>query len=115
MLKCLSLGLGAALGGALLLILLSAALLAFGLPDGWIPFFAHLTALCSALCGGFCAGMKSKERGLVMGALAGGTVVLLHGILSLLWGEVSFSLLSFGALELMGGTLGGIFGVNLRK
>ena len=59
--------------------------------------------------------MKSKERGLVMGALAGGTVVLLHGILSLLWGEVSFSLLSFGALELMGGTLGGIFGVNLRK
>ena len=113
--KCLVWGLAVAVGGAFGMLLLCAALLSLGLPDGWIPFFAHFSVLAASLGGGLVAGKKRGEGGILIGGLTGGGVLLLHLAVTLLWGEASLSCLSFGALELMGGTLGGIFGVNLRR
>jgi len=100
---------------ALLLTLLSAALLALGVPDGWVGPFSFVTVTLSALAGGFCAGRKGKEAGLATGALTGLTLALLHLGLTLLVGEISLSLLLFSLGEVLGGGVGGILGVNLRR
>lgn len=113
--KALLLGSAVAVGGAFVLLLLCAALLALGMPDGFIPFFAHASVLIASLGGGLCVGFKRGEGGLLGGALLGLCVVLLHLAATLLFGEFSLSCLTFGALELMGAALGGIFGVNLRR
>ncbi len=109
------LGLCVALGSALLLTLLFSALLALGIPDGVIPFFAHLTVLFAALGGGLAAGIKGKENGLMLGLSTGIALFLLHLLLSALFGEISLSLLTYLAAEVLGGALGGILGVNLRR
>ena len=113
--KSVLLGLGIALITALILTFAFSALLALGVPDGWLPCFSHLTVLLGALTGGFFGGIKGKERGLVTGSLTGIGLFLLHLLFTVLWGDPSLSLLSFLAAEVLGGALGGILGVNLRK
>lgn len=115
MLKCLLPAVLFASGGVALLMLLSAALLSLGLPDGWIPFLSHFTVLGASLGGGLFAGWKNRGRGLLVGGLTGLCVGILHTAVTLLWGAVSLSCLTYGLSEVLGGALGGIFGVNLRK
>lgn len=112
--KGVVLGLAVSLGAAVLLTFGFAALLAVGVPDGWIALFAHLTALLAALAGGCAAGMKGKSNGLLTGLFAGVALFLIHFLATILFGELSFSCLTFLAVEALGGVLGGIFGVNLR-
>ena len=114
-LKCLLLGLILALVGTGIMMLLFAALLSLGFPDGWIPFFAHLAVLLAASAGGLGAGIKSGGKGLLVGLLTGIALFAVHLTVVLLWGKVSFSCLTYLAMEGMGGCLGGILGVNLRK
>ena len=114
-LKPLLFGVIPAVGGAGLLTLLFTLLLTLGVPDGWIPFFAHLAVLLAALGGGLLAGLKGREHGLVLGCATGLVLFFVHFLIILFWGTLSFSCLTFGLAEGMGGALGGIFGVNLRK
>ncbi len=114
-LKSLLLGLLLALGGAGLLMFLFAALLSLGIPDGFLPFFAHTAMLLAGVIGGIGAGIKRGDKGLLMGAATGIALFVLHLGVTLLWGSVSLSCLTYLAMELMGGCLGGILGVNLRK
>lgn len=112
--KGILMGLAAALGAAVLLTFLFSAILALGVPDGWISLFAHLTALLAAVAGGFVAGLKGKNNGLLTGLLAGIALFLVHLLATVIFGELSLSCLTFLAVEALGGVLGGIFGVNLR-
>ncbi len=104
-----------ALPAALVFALLFAALLTAGVPKGFIPLFAHTVVLFAATAGGFTAGWKEKSNGLVSGLCTGLVLFLLHLAVTLCFGSPSLSLLSFGLAEGLGGTLGGIMGVNLRK
>lgn len=109
------LGLCVALCAAVLLALLFSALLTFGVPDGVIPFFAHLTVLLAAVGGGAAAGIKGKANGLILGLCSGGSLSLVHLLATVIFGGLSLSFLTYLAAEIMGGVLGGILGVNLRR
>ncbi len=113
--KATLLGVAGALAGVLLLSLLSAALLTAGISNRFLPFFAHLTVLGGAALGGFLAGFKEKSRGLLAELFTGLALFVLHLLLTLCFGSPSLSLITFGLAEGLGGTLGGILGVNLRK
>ncbi len=113
--KSVLLGGAAALLSATLFAFLFTALLAAGVPDGAIPLFAHLTVLLGATVGGLLAAVKGKERGLLLGLCAGAELFLVHLILTAILGHLSLSLLTYCAVEVAGGALGGILGVNLRR
>lgn len=113
--KGVLLGLAVSLGAAALLTLFFSLLLVWGVPDGWIPFFAHLTVLLAAIVGGMAAGWKGKANGLLSGLCAGLGLFLVHLLLTGIFGDLSLSCLTFLLCEGMGGVLGGIFGVNLRR
>lgn len=100
---------------AVVLTLLFSALLALGVPDGWVPFFTYLTVFFAVGCGGLLAGMKGKSRGLLFGLCTAVAFFLLHLLSSALFGEITVSLLIYFITELVGGIVGGILGVNLRK
>ncbi len=100
---------------AVLLTLLFSALLALGVPDGWIPFFTYLTVFLAVGCGGIFAGMKGKSRGFLFGLCTVVAFFLLHLLSSVLFGEVTLSLLFYFVTEAVGGIAGGILGVNLRR
>ena len=109
------LGLAASFLSALLLTVLFSALLALGIPNGILPLFAHLTLLLAAVAGGFAAGRKGKEKGLLLGLCTAAAFLLIHLLITALFGDLSPSFLTYGAAELLGGVLGVILGVNLRK
>lgn len=115
MAKSTLLGLAASILSALLLTVLFSALLALGIPNGVLPLFAHLTLLFAAVAGGFLAGRKGKERGIVLGLCSAASFVLIHLLITALFGDLSLSFLTYGLAEVLGGCLGGILGVNLRK
>ena len=109
------LGALASLVSAVLFAFLFAALLAMGVPDGALPFFAHLTVLLSGAAGGLLSGVKGKERGLLLGLCTGAALFLVHLLLTVILGDLSLSLLTYCVAEVGGGALGGILGVNLRR
>lgn len=113
--KGILMGLAAAMGAAILLIFFFSALLAAGVPDGWTSLFAVLTTLFAGVSGGLVAGLKEKSNGLLYGLLTGAALFLLHFLSTVIFGQISLSCLSFLAAEVLGGILGGIFGVNLRR
>lgn len=104
-----------AAGGTVFFVLLFSALLAFGVPDGWIACFTCLSVLLGSVLGGWFAGLRSGEQGLAVGLATGLCLFLLHGLVTLCVGGVSLSLLGFFAAETLGGMLGGILGVNTRR
>ena len=97
------------------LAFLFTALLAAGIPDGAVPLFACLTVLLGAALGGFFGALKGKERGLPVGLCTGAAFFLIHLLLTAILGDWSLSLLLYCTAELLGGALGGILGVNLRR
>lgn len=107
-------GVAVAVAAAVLLTFLCSAVLALGIPDGWIPFFTHLSVLLGATIGGLTAGLKGKQRGLVTGLGTGIGLFLIHLLLTALFGDLSLSCLTYLAAEALGGILGGILGVNAR-
>ena len=113
-LKPILLGVAVALATAVAFTFLCSAVLALGIPDGWIPFFAHLSVLLGAATGGLTAGLKGKERGLVTGLGTGVGLFLIHLLLTALFGSLSLSCLTYLGVEALGGILGGILGVNAR-
>lgn len=69
-----------------------------------------------AIVGGFAAAKINKKNGLIMGAANGGIVFALLTVLSLILGA-SLSIMTVIRLIMLvlGSTLGGIMGVNIRK
>ena len=114
-LKPLLFGLIPALGCAVLFTLLFTFLLTLGVPDGWIPFFAHCSVLLAAVAGGLLAGLKGREQGLLLGCAVGISLFAVHFLLMLFCGGLSLACLTYALVEVLGGALGGILGVNLRK
>ena len=113
--KSVLLGVLASLLSATLFAFLFTALLAAGVPEGALPFFAHLTVLLGATAGGLLAAVKGKERGLLLGLCTGAALFSVHLLLTAILGDLSLSLLTYCAVEVAGGALGGILGVNLRR
>ncbi len=109
------LGLCVALAAAVLLTFFFSALLTLGVPEGIVPFFAHLTVLLAAAGGGMAAGIKGKTNGLLSGLFTAAALFLLHFLGAVLFGEISLSFLTYLGAEVLGGILGGILGVNLRR
>ena len=114
-LKPLLFGLIPALGCAVLFTLLFTLCLTFGVADGWIPFFAHLAVLLAAVTGGLLAGLKGREQGLLLGCATGLALFAVHFLLMLCFGSLSLVCLTYAPAEVLGGALGGVLGVNLRK
>ncbi|MBO5249049.1 MAG: TIGR04086 family membrane protein [Clostridia bacterium] len=114
-LKGALLGLCAALLCAVLLTFLFSALLALGVPDGSIPFFAILTVFLAAVGGGLAAGIKGKNNGLLLGLCTGIALGLTHLLATVVFGGFTLFFLAYFAAETLGGMLGGILGVNLRR
>ena len=114
-LKPLLFGLVPAMGCAMLFTLLFTLLLTLGVPDGWIPFFAHASVLLGAVAGGLSAGLKGREQGLLLGCITGIALFAVHFLLMLFLGGLSLACLTYALAETLGGALGGILGVNLRK
>ena len=113
--KSTLLGLGIALICALITAFLFSALLALGFSDKLLPLLTHLSTLLSAVAGGMISGLKGKENGLLLGLCTGVAFGLVHCLLTVFFGDWTLSFLPYLALELPGGVLGGILGVNLRK
>lgn len=114
-LKPLLFGLIPALGCAMLFTLLFTLLLTLGVPDGWIPFFAHASVLLGAAAGGLLAGLKGREQGLLLGVITGTALFAVHFLLMFFFGGFSLACLTYALAEILGGAFGGILGVNLRK
>ena len=114
-LKSVPLGSAVAVGTAAVFTLLFSALLTWGVPDGWLPFFSLFTVFAAAVSGGVTAGIKGKARGLLLGSFTGIGLFLIHLLLILFFGTLSPSVWFFLAAEMSGGTVGGILGVNLRR
>lgn len=113
--KSTLLGLGIALACALVTAFLFSALLTLGVSDKLLPLLTHLSVLLSTVAGGLIAGLKGKENGLLLGLCTGVAFGLFHCLLTVFFGDWTLSFLPYLALELPGGVLGGILGVNLRK
>ena len=111
--SALLLGVSAALLSALLLTCLFSALLALGVPDGFLIFFSYATVVLASVAGGFVSGRKLKAKGLTIGLVSGGALFVLHLLCSLLFGELSLLCLTFLPAELIGSAIGGIGAVNL--
>ncbi len=113
--KSTLLGLGVALLCGVVTALLFSGLLALGVPNGVLPLMTHLSVLLSTVAGGCISGLSGKENGLLLGLCTGAAFGILHSLAILFFGEFSLSALLYLAMELPGGMLGGILGVNLRR
>ena len=101
----------------LLLLSVFAAILAFtSIPDTVTDVFVYAAVALSAFAAGFSALRMIKADGLVNGLIAGAVFFLLHAAMGLCFGDDGLSkFLTFGAIELPLGALGGIISVNLKS
>ena len=108
-------GVAAAAVGITALIFAFAGLLALGVPDGTVPLFTHLSVLLGTAAGGLIGGINTKEKGILTGLLVGGGIAVIHLALTACFGDFSLGALTYPAVEIPGGILGGIWGVNLGR
>lgn len=100
------------------LILIFSALLCFtDLPESTIALGLIFIAVLSNFVAGALMGTKAKTRGLINGALGGiAYLAVLYVIGLALYGKIAFdqSTVAMLIICLTAGSVGGIFGVNLR-
>ncbi len=87
------------------------------LPKGITPVFTTIIGGMAAFLGGFFAALYQKENGLLLGLLSGAVFTAVILLVASLFFENEFSVGSVGKLAavLIGGSLGGILGVNQKS
>ncbi len=97
------------------LFLLALVMYALQLPKEAAPVLGAISLCAASLCGGHALGKSKRRSGIKQGCLCGGSVFLIGLILSLIFGEASFT----GALIklllcLFFGIFGAVLGVNRK-
>ena len=101
----------------LVLLVMSTALAAHDIPRRAVPSMATLAVIAGAFASGFACTKMTRRGGLAYGAVCGAAFCLLAMLSSFGISDEGFGVTSLFKLlfMLLGGMLGGVFGVNTRR